>query len=99
MQRPPILKVDIADPIWILSELMGDPCCVTTCKEAADANNDGLGPDVSDAVHLINYLFDGGPEPPAPFPGCGNDSDHEGGDTGYPDDDIDCAQAQTACSA
>lgn len=74
------LKVNLADPIWIVNELFhqGPP---TACQDAADANDDGMI-DSSDAVYLISYLFGysagggsfvPGPEPLPPFPGCGTD--------------------------
>jgi hypothetical protein len=64
-------KVNIADPIWIINELVrsGPP---TACKGAADANDDGLV-DLSDAMYLIQWRFLGGSAPTAPFPACGND--------------------------
>lgn len=44
-----------------------------TCLDAADVNDDGLV-DISDAVKILQYLFLGGFEPPAPGPGsCGVD--------------------------
>lgn len=63
--------VDIADVIWIVSELFwGGPR--TSCPAAADANRDG-SVDVSDALYIILYRLDGGAPPPAPFPDCGTD--------------------------
>jgi hypothetical protein len=64
-------KVNIADPIWIINELVrGGPA--TVCQSAADANDDG-DVDLSDSMYLINWRFMGGPEPTAPFPDCGQD--------------------------
>ncbi|MFH1686277.1 MAG: hypothetical protein ABIE70_01990 [bacterium] len=34
-------------------------CCVTR----GDVNHDGTGPDIADLVYLVNYMFNGGPEP------------------------------------
>ena len=64
-------KVNIADPIWIINELVrqGPP---TECKSAADANDDGRV-DLSDSMYLITWRFQGGPSPPPPFPNCGDD--------------------------
>ena len=64
-------KVNIADPVWIISELfrMG-PAAV--CKSASDANDDGQV-DQTDAMYLIMYNFEMGPPPPAPFGDCGSD--------------------------
>jgi hypothetical protein len=65
-------KVNIADPIWIINELVrqGPP---TECKSAADANDDGRV-DLSDSMYLIAWRFQGGPSPPAPgVTNCGTD--------------------------
>jgi hypothetical protein len=41
--------------------------------DAADANDDG-GVNLSDPVWIYNFLFQGGPPPPAPGPtSCGPD--------------------------
>ena len=42
-----------------------------SCLEATDINANG-GVDLTDAVHLLNHLFLGGPPPEAPFPECEN---------------------------
>jgi hypothetical protein len=47
---------------------------VAPCREACDSNGDSMN-DISDAIHLLMYLFMGGSAPPAPFPGCGEDLD------------------------
>ena len=86
-------KVDIADAIWIINELVrsGPP---TLCQDAADANDDGVV-DVSDAVYLINYQFQPptppspDPAPPAPFDDCGPDPT---------DDTVGCGDSQSSCS-
>jgi N-acetylneuraminic acid mutarotase len=44
------------------------------CLAAGDADGDGDGPDILDAIYKISYLFRGGPEPRAPFPAPGKDS-------------------------
>jgi hypothetical protein len=64
-------KVNIADPIWIINELVRQGP-KTQCQDAADANDDGLV-DLSDAMYLIQWRFLGGPQPTAPFAGCGAD--------------------------
>ena len=64
-------KVNIADPIWIINELVRQGP-KTQCQDAADANDDGLL-DLSDAMFLIQWRFLGGTAPTAPFPGCGAD--------------------------
>jgi hypothetical protein len=42
------------------------------CRDAADANDDGVI-DLSDPVYHLRYLFSGTAPPPAPFPACGED--------------------------
>ena len=64
-------KVNIADPIWIINELVRQGP-KTKCQDAADANDDGLV-DLSDAMYLITWRFLAGPPPKAPFPACGAD--------------------------
>lgn len=64
-------KSNIADPIWIVNELVRQGP-KTACQDAADANDDGLV-DLSDAMYLIQWRFLAGPEPKAPFPRCGPD--------------------------
>jgi hypothetical protein len=70
-------KVDIADGIWIINELLRSGP-LTLCQDAADANDDGVV-DVSDAVYLFQHQFQPStgpnpdPPPPAPFDTCGTD--------------------------
>ena len=40
------------------------------CLEACEVNADGTL-DLADPLSIGNYLFTGGPPPPAPFPACG----------------------------
>ena len=42
------------------------------CEDSADVNDDG-GLNLTDAVYLLNHLFRGQTEPPAPFPEAGVD--------------------------
>jgi len=63
--------VDISDPLRLLFELFrSDP---TTCRDAGDADNNELL-NLADALYLLNYLFQGGPAPAAPFPNPGADT-------------------------
>ena len=61
--------VNIADGIWMLNELfLSGPS--GTCFESCDANDDdNYGP--ADAIYIISYRLQDGPEPPGPFPDCG----------------------------
>jgi len=62
-------RVNIADGIWIISELfLGGPA--STCPIARNANGDS-SVDAADAVFIFNYRFSDGPQPSAPFPDCG----------------------------
>ena len=48
---------------------IGDACEVTSCcLLRADVNHDGTGPDISDLVYLVSYMFSGGPAPPCEDP-------------------------------
>ncbi len=65
-------QVRLADAVTVLTCRFLDRGC-PTCFDAADANDDGrIG--LSDAVTILNFLYMGGPPPPAPGPyGCGLD--------------------------
>jgi len=69
-------KVNIADPIWIINELVRQGPA-TKCESAADTNDDGRV-DLSDAMYLITYEFTSGPAPGAPFLNCGDDPTEDG---------------------
>ena len=43
-----------------IANILGDGLC---CQLRGDANFDGVGPDISDLVYLVTYMFGGGPEP------------------------------------
>lgn len=65
--------VNIADPIWLLSELFsGGPH--TDCAGANDANSDGTL-DIADPLFLLGDQFGSGPDPAAPYPDCGSTPD------------------------
>jgi hypothetical protein len=68
--------VDLGDPVFLLDYLFlggAEPSCL----ESADVNNDGeLG--ITDAVHLLGFLFGGWEPPPDPGPPgkpCGREPD------------------------
>lgn len=66
------LKNDIADAVWMISELFRvGPA--TACPDSADCDDDGTGGTMGDISYAIGYQFMGGMAPAAPFPGCGND--------------------------
>ncbi|MDH4032337.1 MAG: hypothetical protein OEV80_00895, partial [candidate division Zixibacteria bacterium] len=43
---------------------VGDICEATCCTLRGDINRDFAGPDISDLVYLVDFMFNGGPEPP-----------------------------------
>lgn len=47
------------------------------CLIRGDINHDGTGPDVSDLVYLVTFMFSGGPQPP-----CLQEADINGNGTG-----------------
>jgi hypothetical protein len=68
--------VDIGDVIDSLNFLFGFPSGeVAHCLAAHDANDDEVV-DLADPVYIAEYLFNGGPPPPHPFPSCGFDTTH-----------------------
>jgi ferredoxin len=62
------LASDISDGIGILSHLFLGKSL--DCREPADADGSGAE-EVTDAIFLFNFLFNGGLAPPAPYPACG----------------------------
>ncbi|MFH1688341.1 MAG: glycosyl hydrolase [bacterium] len=42
---------------------IGDACDPVCCVKRGDIDHNGAGPDIADLVHLVNYMFNGGPEP------------------------------------
>jgi hypothetical protein len=61
--------VNIMDVIGVLNwALLFGP---QPCADACDSNGDGTL-DVSDAIYLLTYLFDLGPQPPVPWAACGS---------------------------
>ena len=59
--------VGTADLAALISYFQGSPI---PCRDAADVNGDGHL-DISDLVFLSAYLYQGGNQPPQPFPSCG----------------------------
>ncbi len=64
-------RVDLADAVKDLAHLFLGAGSFP-CADACDATDDGTS-DVSDALALLNYLFRGGDNLPAPFPLSGDD--------------------------
>jgi len=63
--------VDLNDGVDILAYLFIGTS-IPECQAAADVNDNGLV-ELSDYTYLVNFLFNGGPAPPAPHPGEGTD--------------------------
>lgn len=61
-------SVDISDAFCTLVRLAGDR--TVPCVAAVDVNSDAQA-NVTDSVDLLNYLFQFGSQPAAPFPRCG----------------------------
>lgn len=66
---------NIADGIWLLSELFRDGP-ERACFLSGDANGDDKV-NQADAVYIFNYQFMGGPQPAAPFTGCDVDGPNQ----------------------
>jgi uncharacterized protein YkvS len=79
-------KCDLADAAAVIQSQFGsfDP----PCDDACDTNDDGKI-NLADAVYILNFLFKGGDQPPAPFPDPGTDPTD--------DDPLDCAGGQEEC--
>ena len=87
------VKVDIADAATMLEQQFQD--FPVPCEDACDANDDGKI-NLADAVHLLNYLFDGGPVPPDPSPSLIAVPADQGPDP--TDDDLDCENGRDSCA-
>jgi hypothetical protein len=64
-------ELTISDPILSLCVQFGD-CDALGCLDASDVDDDGEIT-ISDAIYNLAAQFASGPEPPAPFPACGDD--------------------------
>jgi hypothetical protein len=62
---------DLSDIVFLLNfNFLGG--AVPSCMAACDADGDGqVAGVVTDSIHAIQFLFLGGPRPPAPYPSCG----------------------------
>ena len=70
---------DVADPIFLLTELFDPGPLELACADACDANDDGVL-NIADPIYVLSDLFGAGAEPPDPFVACGEDPtpDEEG---------------------
>ena len=70
------VALDISDATHTLGALfLSAP--PLSCRDAADANDDGLM-DITDPIFFLNHLFQGGDAPPAPYPAAGEDPTPDG---------------------
>jgi len=71
------LQVDVGDPLAVLWRLFGGQ--PLDCGSACDVDGSNVGgqgmPTITDAIHLLDYLFLSGPPPRQPFPACGLESE------------------------
>jgi hypothetical protein len=65
-------RLDLGDAIAVLQLLFLGVAPEVRCLRSADANDTGAV-NLTDAVYLLRFLFLGGPEVEAPYPGCGPD--------------------------
>ncbi|MFH1686040.1 MAG: hypothetical protein ABIE70_00790 [bacterium] len=56
--------VEPLDLAFVITNTGGTSCCLLR----ADANHDGVGPDIADLVYMVNFMFNGGPKPPCEDP-------------------------------
>jgi hypothetical protein len=71
---PDIANADQAD---MDGDGTGDLCDPVCCGVRADINHSGTGPDISDLVYLVTYMFQSGPVPP-----CAGEADINGDGSG-----------------
>ncbi len=77
--------IDITDVI-ILQNYLYLGSSDINCMETADVD-DSASLNNTDIIYLLEYIFNGGVEPPTPFPNCGEDQT---------EDSFDCEE-YTAC--
>ncbi len=61
--------LDVTQMLLLLFDPIQEP---STCPDSLDSNDDGLF-NIADAVSLLEYLFQGGLNPPSPSGSCGSD--------------------------
>jgi hypothetical protein len=65
-------SVNISDPVAILNDLFLGQRAPAVCRDALDSDDSGRL-DITDAVYILNFLFQGGTPIPAPYPNPGTD--------------------------
>jgi hypothetical protein len=66
-------RVDLSDAVAILGTVFTSSHAGAECLDAADVDDDGAIR-VTDALHLLNFLFRSGPSPAIPYPLAGRDT-------------------------
>lgn len=66
-------RVDLSDAVAILGTVFTSSHAGAACLDAADVDDDGAIR-VTDALHLLNFLFRSGPSPAIPYPLAGRDT-------------------------
>jgi hypothetical protein len=81
------VEPDLSDAVTILDALfLGRE---VACLDAADTDDNGIV-DVADAIRLLNFLYQGGSDPAAPFPLPGPDPEDDAGEEGKGTDHLGC---------
>jgi len=80
------LPMDITDPIYLLRWSLDGMYDEPGCRKSCDADDSGEI-NLSDAIYMLTYLFQGGPAPKEPFPEVGEDPTF---------DLLDCKEWETA---
>ncbi len=68
--------IDVSDAVQAIQAIFLDAGS-EPCGDAVDANDDGRL-DIADPFFLLNFVFQAGPRPPAPFPNAGSDPTADG---------------------
>jgi hypothetical protein len=80
------LPMDITDPIYLLRWSLDGAYDEPGCQKSCDADDSGEI-NLTDAIYMLNYLFQGGSAPKQPFPEVGEDPTF---------DLLDCKEWETA---
>ncbi|HVR75859.1 MAG TPA: dockerin type I repeat-containing protein [Planctomycetota bacterium] len=65
-------KINVTDAVLIIQNIVGNLAKRFACDDILDANDDGVL-NVTDALPVLAYVFQRGPDLPAPFRTCGVD--------------------------
>ncbi|HVR75183.1 MAG TPA: hypothetical protein VMT52_12655, partial [Planctomycetota bacterium] len=65
-------RINVTDAVFIIQNIVGNIAKRYACDDILDANDDGILTFL-DALPVLSYMFQQGPELPAPFKTCGTD--------------------------